>query len=91
VLATPLAGRDPTMFPLPETFDPERSNINRHVGFGRGSHNCPGQFIARTLMQETIQLTASRLRNPRVCGEIEWRSILGSWGQKHLTIAFDVS
>jgi cytochrome P450 len=89
VLSTPLAGRDPMVFARPETFDPDRSNTNHHVGFGRGIHNCPGQFVARTLMQETLHLAAQRLKNPRITGEIEWRSILGSWGQKHLNIAFE--
>jgi hypothetical protein len=91
VLSLPLAGRDPSMFKQPETFDPERPNAHRHVGFGGGSHNCPGQFIAKTLMQETLQLTSQRLRNPRVSAAIEWRSILGAWGLKHLRIAFDQS
>ena len=89
VIATPLAGRDPSVFPEPDAFDPERPNAARHVGFGRGGHLCPGQFIARNMMEEAIHLIAQRLRNPRLVGALEWRPILGAWGLKHLPIAFE--
>ncbi|MEZ5736436.1 MAG: cytochrome P450 [Novosphingobium sp.] len=89
VIVTPLAGHDPGVFAEPEKFDPDRENVNRHVGFGRGAHICVGQFVARNLLQESIHLIAQRLKNPRVDGEIEWRSILGAYGLRHLPIAFD--
>jgi cytochrome P450 len=91
VLATPLAGRDPIMFSQPDEFDPERSNANRHVGFGRGSHICPGQFLAKNLMQVAMHEICQRMRHPQIVGEIEWRSILGSWGPKQLMIAYDAA
>lgn len=89
VLATPLAGRDPTIFPEPEKFDPERPNANRHVGFGRGGHICVGQYLARAQMQEGLHLIAQRLKNPRVTGAIAWGSFLGAWGLTQLPLAFD--
>lgn len=91
VLAPPLANRDPTMFPDPGTFDPERDNVGRQVAFGRGEHICLGQHIARNQLQEGLHLIARRLRNPRLTGEPEWRPFLGAWGLKTLPIAFDAA
>jgi cytochrome P450 len=90
IFATSLAGRDPTMFPDPLTFDPDRPNANRHVSFGRGGHLCLGMFIAKCQLEEGLHLITQRLRNPRLAGEVEWRPFLGAWGPKHLPIAFDV-
>lgn len=89
VMAPPLANRDPTVFRDPQVFDPERGNANRHVAFGRGVHNCVGQFIARAQLQEGIHLIAQRLKNPRLNGKIIWRPFLGAWGPKSLPIAYD--
>ena len=89
VCAPPLAGRDPSVFPEPLKFDPDRSNASRNLAFGRGAHICLGQFIARATLQEGIHLIAQRLRNPRVNGEIVWRSFLGAYGLLDLPIAFD--
>ena len=91
VLAPPLANRDPTVFPDPGKFDPDRENAGRNIGFGRGPHLCIGQSIARNQLQEGLHLIAQRLKNPRLDGEIEWRPFLGAWGVKRLPIAFDLA
>ncbi|MDG2004805.1 MAG: cytochrome P450 [Novosphingobium sp.] len=90
VIATPLAGHDPSVFADPEQFDPARANANRHAGFGRGAHICVGQFLAKAILEESLHLIAQRLRSPRIDGEVEWRPFLGAYGLKHLPIAFDV-
>jgi cytochrome P450 len=89
VIMTPLAGHDPSVFPKPEIFDPDRKNANRHVGFGRGAHICVGQFVAHNILQESLNLIAGRLKHPRINGPVEWRSILGAYGLQQLPIAFD--
>ena len=89
ICAPPLAGRDPAMFSEPLIFDPERENAGRHLAFGRGSHMCLGMWIARATLQEGIHLIAQRLKNPRLKGEIKWRSFLGAWGLLDLPIAFE--
>jgi len=91
VCAPPLAGIDPAMFPDPLTFDPERANAGRHVGFGRGAHICLGQFIAKAQLQEGLHLIARRLKNPRIVGEVAWRPFIGAWGVASLPIAFDAA
>lgn len=87
--AFPLTGRDPVAFPDPHRFDPERSSVNRHSAFGRGSHICIGQYIARALLEEGLHLIARRLRQPRLAGEPVWKPFLGAWGFEKLPIAFD--
>lgn len=87
--AIPLAGRDPDAFPDPLSFDPQRTHGNRHCAFGRGSHFCLGQFIARTQLEEGLHLVARRLKQPRLCGEVAWRPFLGAWGLRTLPIRFE--
>jgi cytochrome P450 len=41
------ANHDPTAFPEPEAFDPERTENTRHVAFGHGRHRCIGEHLAR--------------------------------------------
>lgn len=89
ICATNLAGRDPTVFPDPSTFDPLRENANRHVAFGRGLHLCLGMFIAKAQLQEGLHLIARRLKNPRLVGAIGWKPFIGAWGLNRLPIAFD--
>jgi cytochrome P450 len=91
IMATALGNRDPTTFMQPETFDPDRENVKRHVAFGRGPHICLGMFIARNQLQEGLHLFAQRVKAPRLAGEITWRPFLGAWGPRELPIAFSIN
>lgn len=84
-----IAGRDPSVFPEPMEFRPERANAHQHVAFGRGAHFCIGMHLARAQLEEGIHLMAQRLRKPRVAGEITWRPYLGIWGVRTLPIQFE--
>jgi cytochrome P450 len=87
--ATPLAGRDPSVYPDAMTFEPNREQASGHLAFGRGMHICLGQFLAKAQLQEGLHLIAQRLRSPRLAGDITWRPFLGAWGLRTLPIAFD--
>ena len=89
IFVNSLAGRDPSAFPNPMEFEPERHHTNRHVAFGRGVHMCIGQHLARTQLVEGLPLIAQRLTKPKLTGEITWRPFLGVWGLNSLPIAFE--
>lgn len=88
VMALPLAGRDPGVFPDPSRFDPDRANAHRHIAFGRGPHICLGQFLARYQLQEGLNLVAQRIRKPKRNGAVQWRPFLGVGGIASLPISF---
>lgn len=41
------ANHDPEVFDQPDEFILERPNITKHLGFGRGRHQCAGMPLAR--------------------------------------------
>lgn len=84
-----ILGRDPSTFPNPDVFDPDRSNENRHMAFGRGAHLCLGQFIARAQLEEGLHLIAQRMTNPVTEGPLGWRPFTGVWGIRGLPVTFD--
>ena len=89
ILGNSIVGRDRSAFADADRFDPERTDANRHLAFGRGPHICLGQHLARTQIAEGIHLMAQRITRPRLAGDIAWRPFLGVWGLETLPIAFD--
>jgi cytochrome P450 len=86
-----LAGRDPSVFPEPMEFRPDRTNVHQHMAFGRGAHFCIGMHLARAQLEEAVHLIAKRLTKPRVTGELSWRPYLGIWGLRTLPIEFEAA
>jgi cytochrome P450 len=84
-----ISGRDPSAHANPDSFDPERKDVRKHLTFGLGGHICLGQFIARAQIEEGLHQIAQRMRNPRRTGPSAWRPFFGVWGMKGLPIAFD--
>ena len=54
LLACPAAGRDPAVFPDPDTPDFERRS-NKHLAFGTGIHRCLGMHLARLEMRVALE------------------------------------
>ncbi len=48
------ANRDAEVFHDPETFDPHRPNLTRHLAFGFGIHRCLGANLARLELQVAV-------------------------------------
>jgi cytochrome P450 len=82
------AARDPSAFPSPDDFDPERQQSNRHMAFGRGMHICLGQFIARAQIEEGLHLITQRVTQPKLAGKPGHRPFMGVWGLRGLPIVF---
>jgi cytochrome P450 len=55
------ATRDEKRTPDPDTFNPDRPQVARHLGFGRGIHSCLGQNMARAEMLSSLQILTSRV------------------------------
>jgi cytochrome P450 len=89
IMGYTVSGRDPSAFVDADKLEPERTDTNRHVAFGRGAHICLGQHLARTQIAEGIHRMAQRITNPRLAGTPVWRPFMGVWGLESLPIEFD--
>jgi cytochrome P450 len=83
------AGRDPNVYENPADFNPDRVVAHRQISFGRGTHNCMGQHLARALVEEGLHAITQRIRNPKAAGEILRRPFLGISGLRALPIQFE--
>lgn len=60
------ANRDETVFEQADRFELRRSNANRHLGFGHGTHYCVGAPLARLEARIVLELLVERLPAPRL-------------------------
>jgi cytochrome P450 len=74
ILLTAAANRDPSVFPDPHRFDPDRPNARDHLTFSSGVHYCLGAGLAR--MEGAIALRALFRRFPdlRLAGTVQRRA-----------------
>jgi cytochrome P450 len=61
-LWTAAAGRDPDVFPDPDTFDVRRENARHHLAFGKGIHFCIGSALGK--LEARLALEALTARFP---------------------------
>jgi cytochrome P450 len=60
------AGRDPSVFPEPETFDLHRPNAKRHLAFGKGIHFCIGSALGKLEAQVALEGLIARFPGLRL-------------------------
>ncbi|MFJ8828473.1 cytochrome P450 [Micromonospora aurantiaca] len=61
LLVTASANRDAEMFADPDTFDPARRGVRRHLAFGDGNHACLGAHLARLQLRVVLEELTRRL------------------------------
>ena len=62
--ASRATGRDTSMFPEPERFDPHRANAKKTLAFGKGIHYCVGAALGR--LEACVALELLTTRFPRL-------------------------
>jgi cytochrome P450 len=60
------ANRDPSIFTHPDSFDLDRVNSRRHLGFATGAHACLGSHLAKVEVRIGLETLLSRLHNVRL-------------------------
>jgi cytochrome P450 len=89
LLALAAANRDPSRFPDPDRFDPDRQD-NPHLSFLSGIHYCFGAPLARQEAQVALSEFARRLENPRLVEDPPpYRPNAFLRGPRHLLVEID--
>jgi len=65
------ANRDEREWDDPDAFDITR-DVNRHLGFGYGTHGCAGQGLARLESQAILRELAARVERIELAGQPTW-------------------
>ena len=65
------ANRDERVFADPDTFQFDRPNIARHLGFGKGAHQCAGSGLVRLEMKIFLEELLARTSGMALDGELE--------------------
>lgn len=60
------AGRDPSVFTDPNTFDLRRENAKRHLAFGKGIHFCIGSALGKLEARLALQALTTRFPTLRL-------------------------
>jgi cytochrome P450 len=65
------SGRDPSVFPEPDVFDPRRANAKRNLAFGKGIHFCIGSALGRLEAQLALEELTRRFPRLRLVEDQE--------------------
>lgn len=90
LISTGAANRDPSHFDHPGEWDPDRE-LEPHLSFGTGRHQCLGMHLARTEMRVALDAVIDRLPNLRLDPEHPEPSVVGFAfrGPDALPVLFD--
>jgi cytochrome P450 len=65
------ANRDERVFDDPDTFRFDRDNIQKHLGFGKGAHQCAGAGLVRLEMRIFLEELLARTKSMALDGDLE--------------------
>ena len=65
------ANRDETVFDHPDTFDPDRSEVGKHLAFAAGPHRCLGRGLARVEARIALERLFTRFPDFKIVDEPE--------------------
>lgn len=88
------AGYDVTQFPEPQTFDIDRPNVRKHMGFGHGPHFCAGAELARLEARIAFELLLTQLPGLRLDeaqSDLSHLPSFASRGYKRVVLQFDTA
>jgi cytochrome P450 len=82
------ANRDERCFDRPDEFDVTRSNAGEHLGFGLGTHSCPGQGLARIEAHALLEALADQAESLTLAGEPTraLNNLINAWGTLPVTV-----
>jgi cytochrome P450 len=69
IISEGAANRDPSVWPEPDRFDPERPS-HGHLAFGHGAHVCIGQSLARTELRTVFPSLFRRFPEVRLAADV---------------------
>jgi cytochrome P450 len=85
-------GYDAKQFPEPQTFDIDRPNLRKHMGFGHGPHFCAGAELARIEARVAFELLLTRLPGLRLDdaeSDLSHLPSFASRGYQRVVLRFD--
>jgi len=88
LLSYPSANRDERVFADPFTFDIDRADADKHLGFGFGRHYCLGAHIARLEIREFFKELFRRLDHIELAGPAEHMASIIVSGPKRLPVTY---
>ncbi|MCU4186811.1 cytochrome P450 [Acidiferrimicrobium sp. IK] len=88
MLSYPSANRDEAVFDDPDRFDIRRSNADRLISFGGGSHFCLGAQFARREIRTMLARLSAELESIEPDGPAEWAASNFVSGVKHLPVRY---
>ena len=84
------ANRDESVFPHPDSFVLHRPNIDRHIAFGRGPHQCAGTPLARMMFRVVLEELLARTRRFDLAGGIRMAR-WAEWGTTSVPLRFEAA
>jgi cytochrome P450 len=88
LLSYPSANRDERIFADSFTFNIDRADADKHLGFGFGRHYCLGAHIARLEIREFFKELFGRLDHIELSGEPQHMASIIVSGPKRLPVTY---